>query len=190
MLFQIQQQFVEVNDELSKPFVRPQNNFTATVINCLSTRVSQPRIDLQNMVTTKRKEIVTVENSYFLHNFMSKFSMPLDLRAFLVSLYQLMPPFVPPSTEKVDVKTYNLCYAKIYEASLINQIPLDGSTIDGIQLSQCSIAQVKSSKGDSPCPEVYLNDIDFKNATGYDRDSFYKLQPNQMYAIRENLKRQ
>lgn len=188
MLIRTQQQFVGLTEDV-QPFSRPQNHFVSTVINCLSTRVNQPRIDLQNLVTTKTKEIATTENSQFLHNFMSKFSIPQALRSFLVSVLAFMPTFYPISNEKVDMQVFQICYAKIYESSLITQIPLNEATFDSIKLNQYSLSQIKQMKSDSPCPEVYLNDEDFKNITGYDRDSFYKLQFAQINAIRENMKR-
>lgn len=191
MLFQIKQQFYDSADvESAKPFNRPQNLFTSTVINCIYSRIPQPKIDLQNMVTTKRKEIATLENSQFLRNLMANFALPNDLRSYLNSIVSIMPPTLPHCTDKVDTKTFQITYAKIYEASLSSQIPVDGATIENIQLNQYPLSQVKSLKADSPCPEVYLNDEDFKTATGYDRDSFYKLQFAQINAIRENFKRQ
>ena len=87
------------------------------------------------------------------------------------------------------MQVFQICYAKIYESSLITQIPLNEATFDSIKLNQYSLSQIKQMKSDSPCPEVYLNDEDFKNITGYDRDSFYKLQFAQINAIRENMKR-
>jgi hypothetical protein len=144
-------------------------NATQSLIQQLSSPITLPKAK-QALEATDQKILQDPELAKFAWIFMSRFSLPSDVREFLLKTFSQTPILVDQTPQELNEDVAALMRARLFEAVKGSRNTLTPIKVPVVPLDQVTQVTVCPS-----CPELYLSDADFLRVAAMSKAAFYKL---------------
>jgi hypothetical protein len=153
-------------------------NRIQSLIEQLSSPITLPKAK-QALEAMDPKILQDTELAKFAWIFMSRFSLPSDVREFLLRTFSQTPIVVDANSEELNEDVAALMRAEIFEA-----VKGSRSTLTSIRIPVVPLDQVTQVTVCPSCPELYLSDTDFVRVAAMSKAAFYRLPQEARAEIR------
>lgn len=144
--------------------------------------VRSARDQLASMYQESRDELVCKDLAVYAHEYMAKFSLPPDSRAFLMKLFNSIP-LVYIDLGEIDQRECAEVRARISEL----RKKTGAEDLQTVKIPKYTREQLATKDICQSCPEVYLDPAEFQSIAGMSLEDFYSQDDMKMDEIRSSL---